>query len=213
MKKYYEQQHIDCIVNGEIETNTYIITTLSDNSAVIIDPADGPAIEHFLKKKELKPTHIINTHGHYDHISGNLHLKEKYDIPICIEASDAEFLTDPSKNMSGILGEGYRSPEADIILYDGQEFNAGGVALLVRHSPGHTPGSICLEMNNHRFTGDLIFTNGIGRTDLPGGSSSSIFASIRKIFHRMKQDDFVYCGHGDYGHIELFRHVISQFNA
>lgn len=201
---------IDTVINGEIETNTHIITSLIDNTCIIIDPADGKAVSGFVEKNELKPKYIINTHGHYDHISGNKYLKDKYDPLICIGADDAEFLSKPELNMSIYLGHDYRSPMCDIVLKENDHIDFGESKIYVKETPGHTAGSITLLLGNHVFSGDLIFMDGLGRTDLPGGDPEKLVTSIKSFWVFAKMDAMIYPGHGETGKKLLFENGVKE---
>ena len=211
MKNYNMNADISLISNGDFGTNTYIIQSLISNKAVIIDPADGEKICSIIKSKELKPIYIINTHGHYDHISGNKHIKEKYDIPICIHPLDKDFLTDPGLNMSGFMAEEYTSPMADVLLVEGKTIKFDNVKLMIHETPGHTQGSISLSMNDMIFTGDLIFKQGIGRTDLPGGNIDAIINTLKTFYLKLKFENLIFPGHGEIGNKLEFDKIVQQF--
>lgn len=201
---------IDTILNGEIDTNTHIISNTPDNTCIVIDPADGKAISKYLDERELTVKYIVNTHGHFDHISGNKFLKEKYNPLICIGAEDAEYLTSPALNMSEFVGISYVSPKSDIVLKNNDHLELGENRFFVKETPGHTPGSITLITGNFFFSGDLIFTEGLGRTDLPGGDSLQLVASVRSFWTALKMDSMIYPGHGECGKKLLFENSMKE---
>ncbi|MGE3062043.1 MAG: MBL fold metallo-hydrolase [bacterium] len=201
---------IDTMVNGEISTNTHIISCLTDNTCIVIDPADGNRISDFLKDNDLDIKYIVNTHGHFDHISGNRYLKELYDPLICIGAEDAEFLTTPSLNMSEFMGQNYVSPKCDIVLKENDYLDLGENRIYVKHTPGHTQGSITLVLGGFNFSGDLIFMKGLGRTDLPGGDPVKLVSSVRSFWTGLKMDSFIYPGHGNCGKKLLFEESMKE---
>jgi len=201
---------IDTLENGEISTNTHIISYSIDNTCIVIDPADGKEISKFIEEKELKVKYIVNTHGHYDHISGNKFLKEKYNPLICIGANDAEYLTNPALNMSEFVGASYVSPMCDIILKNNDYIELGENRFYVKETPGHTPGSITLYIGNLFFSGDLIFLEGLGRTDLPGGDALKLVASVRAFWTNLKMDSIIYPGHGECGKKLQFENSMKE---
>ncbi len=186
-----------CIKTGEIMANCYILGCDTTNEAVIIDPGFGsPEIERFIAEEELKPICLVNTHGHVDHMVTNAYYKDKYKIPLAIHQGDADFLTDPAKNLSIHFGEGVTSPPADHFLEDGDWVKIGNIKLQVLHTPGHTPGCVCLVGDTFVLTGDTLFPDSVGRTDFPASSLVDMEASLRKL---LLLDDslIVYPGHGN----------------
>ncbi len=180
------------VVVGVMEANCYIFGDSDTKEVFIIDPGgDAEKIKSVIDKYGLIPKAIINTHGHGDHISAN----RRFDLPIWIHKDDADFLLEPSKNLSSMLGLGIRSPQATRLLEENDTLNIGKFSLTVIHTPGHTPGSICLKDGNCLFTGDLLFADGVGRTDFPYGSQATLIESLKKIFN-YGDDTVVYPGHG-----------------
>lgn len=192
MNKYL----LERIVVGPIETNCYLLADAASRQALIIDPGEAP--ERIIKRleyKTLKPIAIVNTHGHVDHIMANQALKTVYKIPIYIHENDNEFLTDPALNYSQYVGGGLTLPPADIKLKEGDIIDVGGLTVQVYHTPGHTPGGICLLCEDLLFTGDTLFCGSIGRTDLPGGDDETLTNSL-KLFSKLPKELKVYPGHG-----------------
>ncbi|MEO0281015.1 MAG: MBL fold metallo-hydrolase [candidate division WOR-3 bacterium] len=202
---------IDCLINGELETNTYFLIS-KDKKAIIVDPADGKMVLDYLKGNGLIPEKIVNTHGHYDHISGNLYLKNYFDIPICVGVKDYDFLMDPELNMSYYIGDNYISPQPEVLLDEGYFLYFGEEKIMILSTPGHTPGSITLKIGNNIISGDLIFKEGIGRTDLFGGDYKSIIESIKKIFSNINYETKIFPGHGFFGEAEQFSEILKEFN-
>jgi len=166
---------------GEFYTNCYII-----DKKIIIDPGIG-AFE-FVKENVLNPIAIINTHGHFDHIWDNKKIKEFFNIPIYIHKDDAFFLTkDPF---------GYNPPKtkADFLLEEGK-YKIGDYEIFIRHFPGHTPGSITIEIEDYMFSGDFIFDGSIGRVDFPYSDAKKMKESIKK-FLKIDYDKKILPGHG-----------------
>ncbi|WP_456480115.1 MBL fold metallo-hydrolase [Nautilia sp.] len=166
---------------GEFYTNCYII-----DRKIIIDPGVG-AFE-FVKKHVKEPVAVINTHGHFDHVWDNKKIKEFYNIPIYIHTKDAFMLEkDPF---------GYDVPEskADFLMEEGV-YKIGDYEVLIRHFPGHTPGSVTVEIGENMFSGDFIFDGGIGRVDFPYSNPSDMKKSIEK-FLQIPYDKKILPGHG-----------------
>lgn len=180
------------IVVGIMEANCYIVGDESTKEAFIIDPGgDCKEIKKVVDHEHLKPKAIINTHGHGDHIMAD----GEFGLPIWIHRLDADFLEDPSKNLSGTFGLMFKTGPAKRLLEHGDLLNLGKYNIEVIHTPGHTPGSICLKDDSVVFTGDTLFYEGIGRTDFIYGSEDDIMRSIKeKLF--ILDDYIVYPGHG-----------------
>ncbi len=211
MKNYNYDAEIIHIRNGDFGTNTYIIVSMISSKAIIIDPADGEAVDKVIKSNEIIPQMLINTHGHYDHISGNNILKENYNIPIYISAKDSEYLTDAGLNMSTYLAGEYISAKPDILLYEGKSIQMDNIELIVHATPGHTEGSIALSLGNMLFSGDLIFRDGIGRTDLPGGDMDAMINTLKTFYMKLKFDTIIFPGHGNHGTKNDFDIAVQQF--
>jgi glyoxylase-like metal-dependent hydrolase (beta-lactamase superfamily II) len=179
---------------GDMRANCYILAKAPSAEAIIIDPgADYPKIESALNKDNLKPQVIINTHGHIDHIGAN----HKFGVPVWIHQLDADLLTSPVKNGSLIfLQSAYKSPPASRLLEDGEEITVADITLKVIHTPGHTPGGICLKVDNILFTGDTLFAGSVGRTDLPDGSQRKLINSIKGKLLMFDDSTVIYPGHG-----------------
>lgn len=179
-------------ITGSLNTNTYILE--GEESSLVIDP--GAFVE-----TDKKPLYIINTHGHFDHIKGNKKYKEKYDSKICVHLYDNDFLVSPEKNGSLLFNEYVVSPEGDIFLKDGDIFIFEEEEFRIMHTPGHTPGSICILYRDSIFTGDTLMMFGIGRTDFYGGSEELIEKSIQKILS-IPENLIVLPGHGPKGRLK-----------
>jgi len=187
---------------GPLATNCYIIICEKTNKALIIDPGfsteETKDILNEIVQHGFKVENILNTHGHSDHISGNGILKAFTKADIIIHKDDASMLTDPSRNISRMLGRDVTSPKADRLVEDGEIIRVGDLKLRVIHTPGHTKGSISLLCEEEKvvFTGDTLFAGSIGRTDLPGSSFEEIMHSLKEKLMNLPEETVVYPGHG-----------------
>lgn len=184
---------IERIPVGEMQANCYLFGCPQTGQAVIIDPgSDYERIAEGVKKHKLKPLSIINTHGHFDHIGCN----DRFNVTVMIHAKDHAFLLDPRKNLSYFLSRSYAPKNEVKLLRDDEVIKIGNQQLTVLHTPGHTPGSICLRGEGIIFTGDTLFFQGIGRTDFPYGDGRAILNSIRRKLLTFPDDTVIYPGHG-----------------
>lgn len=196
--------NIETFPMGPIRTNCYLVWPENSKSCWIIDPGGSPEpLIHAIEAHGLEPQMILLTHGHWDHFIGNAELKTRYpQARIAIHRADAEVLPDAQKNMSlDFVGMSIVSPPAEVELQDGDHLELGSVTFNVIHTPGHTPGSICLYSPETQtpvvFVGDLIFAGGgVGRTDLPQSSTADLYNSIAKLFKLVPDKTVVYSGHG-----------------
>jgi len=181
---------IETFTVGGLSTNCYIVSSQQTKDAIIIDPGidlilEADPIFDYIAEAELKVKMIVNTHGHSDHINGDAIFQEKYNVPICIHRLDAASLA---------VLENRNFPSSILLDYD-TLVNFGNSSLKVIHTPGHTPGSICLLGTKLVFTGDTLFAGGIGRTDFPGGSYSEMQLSLQKL-QGLPDNFLIYPGHG-----------------
>ena len=185
------------IVLGQLSTNCYLLGCKLTREAAVIDPAEeNDIILTQLEKDGFSLRHIINTHGHADHIAGNQMLKNSTLAKILIHRLDEAMLTDPQKNLSFYTGMPIKSPPVDNYLEEGKNIRLGSLDILIIHTPGHSPGSVSLKIDRKIFTGDTLFANGIGRTDLPGGSLSEIQHSIKEKLMVLDTTCEILPGHG-----------------
>lgn len=182
---------------GNLGTNCYIAYSEQTKQAVIIDPGGGlDRIMAAVNREGLKVEAIIDTHGHADHVLGNVKLQEMTGAPLWIHEADADMLGSGSRNLSAFIGTATHCGKADRLLKDGEILNVGDFSLTVLHTPGHTPGGISLLAGKDVFVGDTLFAESIGRTDFPGGSYSQLIHSIQAKLMVLDDDTKVYPGHG-----------------
>lgn len=181
---------------GVYAANSYILRCQDTDEAVVVDPGgESEEIIKFLTDENLKFKYIVLTHAHGDHIGGVIDLKEKYDVPVLIHEGDEELLNDSEKNLSTHIPMKEIAFKSDKNLKDGDIITFGNVKLQVIHTPGHSPGCICLKSGNDILTGDTLFKGSIGRTDLYGSSDEIVNSINQKL---MIYDDSVniHPGHG-----------------
>lgn len=188
---------IEQISVGAMQVCCYIVSCETTKEAAIIDPGGGEnEILDRCQKNNLQVKYIIATHGHPDHVCGNALLKQKIGAQIIMHKADAEFFWKPEvQKYFSMLGLP-ESPKPDILVQDGDTISFGNEKLQVIHTPGHTPGGICLYNAPDCFTGDTLFAGGVGRTDFPGGSVQELMSSIKNRLLALPPDTIVWPGHG-----------------
>ncbi|MDI6450797.1 MBL fold metallo-hydrolase [Anaerobaca lacustris] len=191
---------IDRLILGDFETNCYVVR--ADESArdcVVIDTGlDSREMMAFLAEHRLTPAAVILTHGHVDHIAGLAALRSAFpQVRVYIHKLDGPMLTDSRSNLSRMAMMPFTTAAADVLLADGDTIDEAGIVLKVLHTPGHTPGGICLyaESEGVVFAGDTLFAGGIGRTDFPGGDTEQLLDSIRAKLFVLPDPTAVHPGH------------------
>jgi len=189
---------VEQMLGGPMAVFSYIVGCEQEKECLIIDPAGS--IDRILSRTEalgLTVTTVVNTHGHADHTSGNNALISRTGARLVAHEKDADRITAGlNKAMSLVMGK-RPSPGAHFHVKDGDFIKLGKTGLSVLHTPGHTPGGICLYGDGNLFTGDTLFVGAVGRTDMRGGSFETLLASLRKLLE-LPPDTIVWPGH-DYG--------------
>jgi hydroxyacylglutathione hydrolase len=187
------------LIVGLISTNCYVVR--ADGEVMVLDPG-GDAGRILGELDGVKPRYIINTHGHPDHVGANRALVEATDAPVLMHDADVDLL----KGGSGAFGDIFaNAPTPDRYLADGDEIEINDVSFTVFHTPGHTPGGICLYTPGVVFTGDTLFAGSVGRTDLGGGDYKKLVESIKSKLLTLPADTKVLPGHGPESTIALER--------
>ncbi|MCG8400336.1 MAG: MBL fold metallo-hydrolase [Firmicutes bacterium] len=183
---------------GPMEANCYIIGCAETKEAAVVDPgAEGGRILSRLEKLGLQCKSIILTHGHMDHVGAINEVRQATDANVMIHSGDADMLTSPAQNLSLFMGSMLKFKKADRVLEDGDKVQVGNVLLEVIHTPGHTPGGICIKIKGGGIiTGDTLFAGSVGRSDFPGGSHNVLINSIKTRLLNFPDDTKVYPGHG-----------------
>jgi glyoxylase-like metal-dependent hydrolase (beta-lactamase superfamily II) len=183
------------IVVGQLDVNCYIISDESNSEALIIDPGDEPKkIIEFIEATVLQPKYILFTHAHYDHVCAAKELHDQYNAIIVMHEQEK---TTYRATAQRCISWGYDPedfPEPERIVKDNDTISVGTISFKVIHTPGHTPGSICVLGGNTLFSGDTLFKGSVGRTDLPGGDFGHLIQSLKKLM-LLPPDTKVLCGH------------------
>ncbi len=182
-------------VVGDMGNNNYLL--INGNDAALIDcTGDIPELLSFVKENNAELKYILLTHAHFDHIGGIKKLKEKTGAKVYLHTEDKEILdmTNEFMNMVGLPE--IDVPEVDVYINDGDKIQLGDSVLDVIHLPGHTPGGVGYLVDNMIFSGDTIFLNSVGRTDLPGGDFNILKESIKNKLFNLDGSTIIYTGHG-----------------
>ncbi len=187
---------IHTLVVGQLHTNCYILQ--SQQHALIIDPGDEPErIIRFIKDIKASPTYIIATHTHFDHVLGVGGVRRVTKVSFLIHPEDLAMLQSMQSRVRQFMGfEVPPPPKVDGYVKDGDVLKVGDETVTVIHTPGHSPGSISLHGNGFVLTGDALFNQSIGRTDLPGGDLKTLLHSIKEELFKLDDETVVYPGHG-----------------
>ncbi|MDT0268912.1 MBL fold metallo-hydrolase [Streptomyces sp. DSM 44915] len=196
--------------SGAWGTNCYLVAPAAGEECVIIDPGHraAPGVEETIARHRLKPTAVILTHGHIDHVASVVPVCGAHDVPAWIHPRDRYMLADPEKALGAQIGEQLMGeltigePDDLLELTDGATLSLAGLEFTVAHAPGHTPGSVTFhtpelaDVPPVLFSGDLLFAGSIGRTDLPGGDSAEILRSLARVCLPLADPTVVLSGHG-----------------
>ena len=189
----------ETIVVGPLGVNSFILGDKQSNEAVVVDPgADCERILAAVARYGLKVKYIINTHGHFDHVGCNRQVQEHTQAELLIHEEDLLLMSMASRSAQkyGLVVED--SPAPSRYLTDGMRLEFGRRIIEVLHTPGHTQGGCCLLLRNEKLviTGDTLFADSVGRTDLPGGSHETLIASIKEKLMPLPDETVVWPGHG-----------------
>lgn len=186
------------LVVGPLATNCYVLK--SGAELAVVDPG-GDAEMILAKARELGGTvrYVIDTHAHVDHIAANREVIEATGAQLLIHGLDAKLLAHPDGNLSSLMGMRLTSPSPNRLLKEGDKVVVGEDEMTVLHTPGHTPGGICLLSSEYAFTGDTLFVDSIGRVDFPGGSDELMQASLDRLQAVLRKETMLYPGHGEPG--------------
>lgn len=184
-------------ISGPLGVNCYLVVDEPTNKAFIVDPGgENEKLINYVEKNNIKVEYIILTHGHGDHIGGVERYKNIYPTAkIIAHEEEKELLDDPKLNHSKFICGKSISITADQYVKDGETLNVGNLELKFLFTPGHTPGGMCIYVENSLFSGDTLFSQSIGRTDFPKSSFTTLKKSILDKLYVLPDDTDVYPGH------------------
>lgn len=200
---------MEIVVVDPLGVNCVILGDEKSREGVVLDPGgDAADILEAVKRLGLTVKYIVNTHGHFDHVGANAAVQEATGAQLLIHEGDAPMLSRAAHWATQYGLSVQDSPAPTSFLADGMQIRVGELTLAVLHTPGHSPGgcSIYLESERTVFTGDTLFADGVGRTDLPGGSHQTLISSIREKLFTLPGDTVVWPGHGPSTTIARERH-------
>ncbi len=193
-----EEPIVERLEVGPLATNCYILK--SKDELMVVDPGgDGDLILDRINELGGTVKIVINTHGHIDHIAADHDIVSATGAELLVHQLDAEMLVNPGINLAVFTGMNFTSIKPARTVAEGDEIKCGDEILRVIHTPGHTPGGICLIGNGYVFTGDTLFVDSIGRVDFPGGSGTAMRASLKRLQMLLRREVMLYPGHGPTG--------------
>ena len=183
---------IKVFVLGLLSNNTYLAINEDDRTCFLVDPSTADSkLTQYIEDNSLKLTAILLTHGHFDHIGGVKHFKDKFGCKVYMHAEDVEFITNPLK-----IGRKVDVFTPDVLVEDGDELDICAHKIKVYHTSGHSKGGVCYALDNIIFCGDTIFRESYGRTDFRGGDFAQLSASVKRILD-LDGNRILLCGHGE----------------
>ena len=190
--------YLETLVVGDIDANCYIVAAEAGGETIVIDPGgNAQMILDTIAAQNLTVKYIMLTHAHWDHFAAAAELAQKTGAEIGIHKLDRDALADPKLSLAYMFGDVVNVDPATVMeLEDGRRIKFGDHEAEVLHTPGHSPGSITVRVDDHLFTGDLLFQRSIGRTDFPGGSHEGLLKSVRERIFTYPDQVKVYPGHG-----------------
>ena len=190
---------VEILKNGSLEENCYFLRLDASDQGILIDPGEEfDKLDAFVSQSGAKPVMVIATHGHWDHVGQVAAFQKKYGAAFAMHPDDHELL-EVLVDTFAFNGLGkVEKPKPDQDLSNGQLLQVAGMTLKVFHTPGHSPGGVCIyhQESGTLFSGDTLFRNSIGRADFPGSSPEALENSIRQKLYTLPDETIVYPGHG-----------------
>lgn len=188
---------VEAVVVGPLQENSYVLACEDTKEAVIFDPgAEAERILQIVTSHEFSLKYVLNTHGHPDHVGAVADIVEQTGAPFLMHEDDMYLIEGFDSDPIRAFLSARTPPKPDRFLQDDETIAVGSLTLKVLHTPGHTPGGVCFLAENAVFSGDTLFANSIGRTDLPGGNYQQLLTSIRQRLLPLDGNTIVYSGHG-----------------
>ena len=180
---------------GDMGNNNYLL--IDNGEAVLID-ATGviPELDSVLKENNAELKYIFLTHGHFDHIGGIKKLQERHDLKVYLHEADKELVEGVNEFMDMVGLPHIDVPKIDVYLKGDEKLKVGDMEFEVITLAGHTQGGVGYKLDNMLFSGDTIFLNSIGRTDLPGGDYDTLVKNIKEKIFTLDDNTIIYSGHG-----------------
>ncbi len=208
---------LEHLVVGPLQVNCFILGCEQTRQAIVIDPGGHPqAIRGMLERHNLTLVAIVATHAHFDHVLGVDALREGESIPFYLHPDDEPVLARQREVTRAWMGfDPGPMPRVDAHLVPGESLQFGEIRLDIAHTPGHSPGSVTLidHARHQAFTGDLIFYEGVGRTDFPGGDFDVLVASIHRVIFTLPDEYRLLPGHGPFttvAHEKLYNPFVGR---
>lgn len=186
---------LESLTVGALQANCYVVGCPETHTGFIVDPGgDAEAILEVVDRLGLEIEYIFDTHEHVDHIAANAAVREATGATLVVHEAGRGEVEHPHAFWASMVG-GVDPSEPDETMADGDTFEVGTLTVEVLHTPGHSPGGVCLAVDGALFTGDTLFAGSVGRTDLPGGSTQTLEQSLERLVERFDPDTKVYPGH------------------
>jgi glyoxylase-like metal-dependent hydrolase (beta-lactamase superfamily II) len=185
-------------VRGPFVNNVYVLVAGDGRTAAVIDPGlECDDVMEDIERRGLSIAMLLNTHGHPDHAGGNASFRARFGAPLIAHPADRPLRATVAQlaAMFGVRAEA--SPEPDRLIHGGETLELGGEQIRVLHTPGHTPGGCCFLVADALYSGDTLFFESIGRSDLPGGDGEQLVNAIREKLYVLPDETRVYPGHGE----------------
>lgn len=184
------------IVTGSIEENCYII--YEDQTALVVDPgADFQKIMNTIEDLQVTPKAILLTHCHYDHIGALEETRKTYPVPVYVSPLEKDWLMNPALNLSQSLTQPIIAQPAEFEFETMKDYSIGGLDFRVVPTPGHSPGGVSFIFSDFIVTGDALFKNSVGRSDLPFSNTEDLLNGIKEQLFTLADTMKIYPGHGE----------------